>query len=98
MQEVASPSIALKKRNDSIPARELARFFLPFCGAIGKSSAWRLWRSSWAPQSACYNPGRSKVVIDRVLPPSQHSRVPLLSAWLDHATLTPKEIIYGGCV
>ena len=97
MQEVTSPAIALKKRNDSMPARELARFFLPFLRRDWKKLSLAVMAIVLGSAVSVLQPWPLKVVIDRVLSPSQHSRVPLLSAWLDHATLTPKEIIYEGC-
>src|SRR5262249_667682 len=97
MQEVTSPAIALKKRNDSMPARGLAAFVVSFPLPGWQKLTLAFLGIFLGSAVSVSQPCPLKVVIDRVLSPSQHSRVPLLSAWLDHATLTPKEIIYGGC-
>ncbi|HMG36105.1 MAG TPA: ABC transporter ATP-binding protein, partial [Blastocatellia bacterium] len=97
MTELTSPAIAVKKRNDPMPTRELARFFFPFLRRYWKELSLAFMAIVLGSSVSVLQPWPLKVVIDRVLSPSHHSRVPLLSAWLDHAPLTAKEIIYGGC-
>ena len=45
---------------------------------------------------AVFKPWPLKVVIDRVLS-HRPSRVPLLHSWLDNASYTPMQILYGAC-
>lgn len=97
MPDATSSTTAPKKRNASTPPRELARFFLPLLRPYWKELCLAVVAVVLGSSISVLQPWPLKVVIDLVLSHRHHSRVPLLSSWLDHALLSPKQIIYGGC-
>jgi len=76
--------------------REFTRFFFPLLRPYWKELFLAAVAVVIGSSVRVLQPWPLKFVIDRVLSDAHHSRIPLIGTWLDRATLTPTEIIYGG--
>jgi ATP-binding cassette, subfamily B, bacterial len=81
------------------PLKDWIKYFLPLLRPyIGELSLATLAMAVSALFSVL-RPWPLKVVIDRVLAhKAKHSHVPLLDSWLDHASFSPLQVLYGACV
>src|SRR5262249_11946617 len=81
----------------SRPWKDWIDYFLPLLGPHWKPLCLALLAMLLDAVFTVFRPWPLKIVIDRVLS-QKPTRVPFIRAWLDSASFSPLEILYGACL